>query len=190
MSKIKVAVLMGGNSAEREISLWTGRQILDALDQEKYVVYALDTATGQKVLSSPNDGDRMHYFAGENSYPVSKLTELPLVEPASRPDVVVIALHGPGGEDGTVQGMLELLHLPYTGSKVLASALAMDKAMTKRVLTAGGVRMPKDVTLKGRHMAKCEKLESLGLPLVVKPNTQGSTIGMTIVKDRSDLESA
>ena len=121
MTQRRVAVLMGGVSAERDVSLSTGRQILGALDTACTVVTALDTADPAQVLAA--------------------LTQ-------DRPDVAFIALHGPGGEDGTVQGMLEFLHIPYTGSGVLASALAMDKAMCKRVLMSVGVRMPQDVTVR------------------------------------------
>ena len=159
-TKLKVAVLMGGTSAERDVSLSTGRQILSALDSEKYAVTPLDTQDAPALLAS--------------------LT-------GSRPDVCVIALHGKGGEDGTLQGMLDLLGIRYTGSGVLASALAMDKAMSKRVLTAAGVRMPKDMTL--RRGARMQP-GAMPLPLMVKPNAQGSTIGMSIVREASEMESA
>ncbi len=159
-TKLKIAVLMGGTSAEREVSLSTGRQILNALDPEKYAVTALDTQDMPALLAS--------------------LTE-------NRPDVCVIALHGRGGEDGTLQGLLDLLGIRYTGSGVLASALAMDKAMSKRVLTAAGVLMPQDVTLKrGETMPT----GAMPLPLIVKPNAQGSTIGMSIVREASEMDAA
>jgi D-alanine-D-alanine ligase len=190
MSKLRVAVLMGGTSAERDISLWTGKQILGALDRSRYTVYAIDTATGQKVLPDNENVGLMFYSMCDRRAAVTTLAELPLVDDESRPDVVMIALHGPGGEDGTVQGMLELLKIPYTGSGVLASALAMDKAMTKRVITAGGVRMPRDITLFGPADPNRETLAALGLPVVIKPNSQGSTIGMSIVRDVADLDSA
>jgi len=190
MSKLKVAVLMGGNSSERDISLWTGRQIVEALDPAKYTIYALDTATGRKLLDGSYAVGELTYRHGNELTPINSLIELPLADDNSKPDVVFIALHGPGGEDGTVQGMLEVLNLPYTGSKVLASALAMDKAMTKRVLTAGGIRMPADITLKGADDIRRSELRSITLPLVIKPNTQGSTIGMTVVRDLDDLDAA
>ncbi len=159
MSRLRVAVLMGGTSAEREVSLSTGRQILGALDPEQYVVTALDAAEPAAVMGA--------------------LTQSP-------PDVVVIALHGPGGEDGTVQGMLEFLGIPYTGSGVLASALAMDKAMSKRVLTSAGVRMPQDATLR-----RGDAVPALAsLPAIVKPSRQGSTIGMAVVRSAGELAPA
>ncbi len=156
----KVAVLMGGTSAEREVSLSTGQQILNALDAARYAVIALDTADMPALLAA--------------------LTTDP-------PDVAVIALHGKGGEDGTLQGLLDLLGIRYTGSGVLASALAMDKAMSKRILMAAGVRMPQDVTLK-----RGERMQpgAMPLPVIIKPNAQGSTIGMTIARQADEIERA
>src|SRR4028119_1789388 len=118
MLEIKqVAVLMGGRSAEREVSLATGRQILDSLDRTKYIAWELD---------------------------VDDLPQLAVADESERPGVVFIALHGPGGEDGTVQGFLEVLGIPYTGSGVLASALAMDKVRCKAILASENVWMPAD----------------------------------------------
>ena len=191
MTKIKVAVLMGGTSAERDVSLSTGRQILNSLDPARYTVYALDTASGQRFLPAGVTAQLATLTAGDAAIPVTALTQLPQVATEARPDVVFIALHGPGGEDGTVQGMLELLGVPYTGSGVLASALAMDKAMSKRVLTSAGVSMPRDVTLKrGEKAFHPAQLTDTLLPVVVKPSRQGSTIGMSIVSHAADLSAA
>jgi D-alanine-D-alanine ligase len=190
MTKLKVAVLMGGTSAEREVSLSTGRQILNALDPARYSVYALDTVSGEKFLPAGVTADVGTLRVSDGATAVYALTHLPQVGPDNRPDVVFIALHGPGGEDGTVQGMLELLNIPYTGSGVLASALAMDKAMSKRVLTAAGVRMPKDVVLKRGASTFEPHLAGMSLPWIVKPSRQGSTIGMTVVHQADELNAA
>ncbi len=185
MTRIKVAVLMGGTSAEREVSLSTGRQILNALDPEKYTVYALDTASGQKFLPPGVTHSLSLLHAADGTTEITALPQLPLA--SEKPDVVFIALHGRGGEDGTVQGMLEVLGIRYTGSRVLASALAMDKAMSKRVLKTVGVRVPEDFALRhGERM----RPGSLPFPLIVKPNAQGSTIGMTIVRQQGEMEGA
>ena len=181
--KIKVAVLMGGTSAEREVSLSTGRQILNALDPDKYTVYALDTASGQKFLPTGVTQPLARLSAADGAAEITALPQLPLA--SEKPDVVFIALHGRGGEDGTVQGMLEVLGIRYTGSGVLASALAMDKALTKRVLKTVGVRVPEDMTLR-----RGERMQPGSLPLIVKPNAQGSTIGMTVVREQSAMERA
>jgi D-alanine-D-alanine ligase len=185
MSRIKVTVLMGGTSAEREVSLSTGRQILNALDPEKYTVSALDTASGQKFLPVGVTQPFNQLHAADGMTEITALPQLPLA--SEKPDVVFIALHGKGGEDGTVQGMLEVLGIRYTGSGVLASALAMDKAMSKRVLKTVGVRVPEDFALKRGHRMRPG---SLPFPLIVKPNAQGSTIGMTIVRQQSEMEGA
>lgn len=189
--RIKVAVLMGGTSAEREVSLSTGRQILNTLDPARYRVFALDTAQHSDPLSSAGLRQAVGALtAADGVTEITTLIQLPQVAESCRPDVVMIALHGPGGEDGTVQGMLEVLGIPYTGSGVLASALAMDKAMCKRVLTAAGVRMPGDITLKRGTDPALLDFDSLPLPWIVKPSRQGSTIGMTVVQERGQLLSA
>jgi D-alanine-D-alanine ligase len=185
--RLRVAVLMGGASAEREVSLSTGRQILNALDPDRYTVYALDTASGRTFLPPGVTQPLAPLPAADGGAEITALPQLPQADPAARPDVVFIALHGRGGEDGTVQGMLEVLGLPYTGSGVLASALAMDKAMCKRVLAGAGVLMPRDRTVR-RGEAVPEG--ALPLPLIVKPNAQGSTIGMTVVHEPEGLAAA
>ncbi len=187
--KRKVAVLMGGASAERAVSLSTGRQIVQALDPARYEVFALDTTTGQAAL--PREVSVQALTTKESGVPITALTQLGQVSEADKPDLVFIALHGPGGEDGTVQGMLEVLGIPYTGSGVLASALAMDKVMSKRVLTGAGVRMPQDVTvLRGEEAQAQAELGQMTLPVIVKPSRQGSTIGMSVVREQSEMPGA
>lgn len=190
MSKIRVAVLMGGTSAEREVSLSTGRQILNALDPARYTVHALDTTSPEELFLVGVKNHVAPLMADDDSSEIATLLQLPRVAPENRPDVVLIALHGPGGEDGTVQGMLDLLGIPYTGSGVLASALAMDKAMSKRVLTSAGILMPCDVTLKRGAAASEALFDHMALPWIVKPSRQGSTIGMTVVARLADLDAA
>jgi D-alanine-D-alanine ligase len=156
----QVAVLMGGASAEREISLMTGKAVLDALVSRGVNAAAFD--------------------------PVSRpLTELV----TGGFERVWIALHGPGGEDGAVQGALEWLGLPYTGSGVLGSAVGMDKLRTKRLAQAAGVATPRWIELSGA--ADCERaVAELGLPLAVKPATQGSSVGMSRVANAADMPAA
>lgn len=166
--KRRVAVLMGGHSAEREVSLATGRQILDSLDRALYVVTPLDT---------------------------DDLPRLAVAERDERPDVVVIALHGPGGEDGTVQGFLDVLDIPYTGSGVLASALAMDKVRCKAILSTENIWMPADVVFHKDdaprlRRAGAEVSDKLGYPVIVKPSRQGSTFGCTRVDAPGQLAEA
>ncbi|WP_309692605.1 D-alanine--D-alanine ligase [Armatimonas sp.] len=186
--KLKIAVLMGGQSAERGVSLATGTQVLNALDSEKYAIYAIDTATGLASLPRRAGVD------GEETV-VTALTQLPQLEKAGRPDIVFVALHGPGGEDGTVQGFLETLRIPYTGSGVLASALAMDKVRFKMLCTSASIPTPAGIVIKKsesarRRRAEIEIGQQLGFPVVIKPCRQGSSYGTRLVKEPEDVAEA
>ena len=154
----RVAVLLGGDSSEREISLLSGNAVLAALQGRGIDAHAFDPR--DRHLASALDFDR-----------------------------VWIALHGPGGEDGTVQGALEYLGVPYTGSGVMGSAIGMDKLRTKRLAHAIGVATADHVVLRGPQDFELA-VERLGLPLIVKPATQGSSVGMTKVERESDLPAA
>ncbi|HET7756174.1 MAG TPA: D-alanine--D-alanine ligase [Steroidobacteraceae bacterium] len=156
----RVAVLFGGDSSEREISLLTGNAVLAALKRRGVEALAFD----------PRD------------IPLGELGK-------QRFERVWIALHGPGGEDGTLQGALEYLGIPYTGSGVMGSAIGMDKLRTKRLAQSVGVPTPEFVVLRGPQDF-AGALERLGLPLIVKPATQGSSVGMTRVARAADLPAA
>jgi len=156
----KVAVLLGGRSAERDVSLKSGSMVLAALLKRGIDAHPFDP--GERGLDA-------------------------LIE--ERYDRVFIALHGRYGEDGTIQGALELLGIPYTGSGVLASALAMDKWRTKLVWQAAGVPTPR-YELLATDSDFAAVSARLGLPLMVKPANEGSSIGMTKVKRAADLEEA
>jgi D-alanine-D-alanine ligase len=160
----KTAVLMGGSSAEREISLLSGNGVLAALKSQGVDVHAFDPA--ERDLADL----RREGFAR-----------------------CFIALHGRHGEDGTVQGALELLGIPYTGSGVMASAIALDKVMTKRVWLAEGLPTPRWVRLDAEDQSR-ERVrtvpDDLGLPLIVKPPREGSSIGVTKVQGYSQMQDA
>ncbi len=156
----RVVVLFGGGSAEREVSLKSGAAVLAALLRSGVEAIGYDPAYGGLVGLE-----------------------------ALAPDRVFIALHGRGGEDGTLQGALELLGIPYTGSGVLASALGMDKQRTKLVWQALGLPTPESVML-GPEADWSAVVERLGLPLIVKPVHEGSTLGISIVDSRDALEAA
>jgi len=156
----KVGVLFGGRSAERDISLRSGNGVLRALQSRGVDVHAFDPA--ERTLAD---------LAAE------------------RFDRVFIALHGRFGEDGTMQGMLEQLGIPYTGSGVMASALAMDKVMTKRIWISENLPTPRYVELSARSDWNTVIAE-LGLPLIVKPAHEGSTLGLTRVKTADQLPGA
>ena len=200
--KIRVAVLMGGISSERDISLSTGKQILESLDRDKYEPFGVDAALMPGGGRARDESARIEIGAvAQARQSLEKNQKLHSVDeianPASglRPDVVLIALHGKYGEDGTVQGLLELLGIPYTGPGVLASALAMDKSMTKKVLAADGVRVPVSVDFtcndsKWDEEAILNAVSEIDYPVIVKPSRQGSTIGMTKVISADELNNA
>lgn len=201
-NKIRVAVMMGGFSSERPISLSTGKQILESLDGEKYDVIGLDAAmipgTSLKPLATSADMVQALADAGDALHSSTQLKALQDVAGAGaslRPDVVFLALHGQYGEDGTIQGLLELLGLPYTGSGVMASSIAIDKSMAKRVMASAGIRVPDSVDFfcKGGQWNKdavAEAVAEIGYPVIVKPSKQGSTIGMTKVNAPDELNKA
>lgn len=155
---MNIAVLQGGRSAEREVSLISGVQVAKALRQRGHDVEQVDL--DEKVWDRLRDGGY---------------------------DCVFIALHGRLGEDGTVQGMLELLGLPYTGSGVLASALCIDKSRANDVLRAQGLMIPDFEEFEGEDVE--DLADRYGLPVVVKPVREGSTIGLTIARDVDALAS-
>jgi D-alanine-D-alanine ligase len=160
MKNGKTAVLMGGPSAEREISLISGKAVLAALREKRVDAHAFDPAE-RELFDLKREG-----FAR-----------------------AFIALHGRFGEDGTVQGALEVMKIPYTGSGVMGSALAMDKWRTKLVWLAAGIPTPRFALLKaGTDWDKL--VATLGMPLIVKPAREGSTIGLTKVSRAADLPAA
>jgi len=156
----RVAVLLGGDSSERDVSLLSGEAVLGALNDRGVDAHSFDPR--DRVLSELVD---------------------------EKFDRVWIALHGPGGEDGTLQGALEYLGIPYTGSGVMGSAIGMDKLRTKRLAEAIGVATSDYVVLRGPRDFEIA-VERLGLPLIVKPATQGSSVGMTKVERAADLQAA
>ena len=163
MEKLTVALLSGGNSSEREVSLHSGEQVYEALNKDKYNILQYD--------------------------PQSDLARL--VQDAAKIDIAMIILHGPLGEDGTVQGLLELLNIPYQGSGVLGSALAMNKIVTKQLYEKEGLPVIPYIICDRDQTVDAENCVSqIGLPLVVKPVEAGSSVGMSIVKSAADLQGA
>ena len=167
--KTRVALLRGGRSGEREVSLKSGAAVLAHLDKVRFSATEYDPA-----------GD------------LPRLVEDAL---AGRLDVAFLALHGPLGEDGSVQGLMELLGLPYTGSGLLASALAMDKAAAKRVFREAGLSVAPDLLLTRSGISEDPELaraafQTLGCPVVVKPVSLGSSLGLAVVRNPAELASA
>ena len=155
----KIAVLMGGLSAEREISLKTGRAVLAALLEN-----------------------------GCNAAPLDVGLDLPEQLRTAEAELAFICLHGRYGEDGTVQGLLEMMQIPYTGSGVMSSSMAMDKVITKQILLYHEIATPGFVTYRAGEDLSAVLKRCRHFPLVVKPAREGSTIGISIVHDKAELE--
>ena len=193
---MKVTVLMGGISAERQVSLASGLGVVEALHARGHEVTAVDAASGKRLrpgeikvyLLSPDDDalTSQEFDVERYSSAVSKAS-------LGRADVVFVALHGTFGEDGTIQALLDLAGIPYTGSGMLASALAMNKHVSKRLFREQGIPTPRwlEVPRGATALPEQAALEAVGgLPVVTKPDDQGSTVGFTLVRDWGQLAPA
>lgn len=158
---MKVGVIMGGCSSEHDVSLMTGEVMLAHLDRTKYDIKPI-------VLKSREE----------------------LIDKVKGIDFALLALHGSYGEDGTVQGTLETLGIPYSGSGVLSSSVCMNKDLTKKLLRAEGIQTPDWLTWNGIEEYAPEAVEEIGYPVIVKPNSGGSSIGTQLVRDEQMLKSA
>jgi D-alanine-D-alanine ligase len=183
--RLRVAVLMGGRSSEHPISLASGRSVLEALDPDRYDAVSIGIG---------RDG-RWELVAGSNgALPAASVAEtLPVpTKAASAPaklgevDVVLPILHGPFGEDGTVQGMLELAGVPYVGADVKASSLCMDKDLFKAVMRDAGIPVTRNITLRQGDPVS----NPFGYPVFVKPARLGSSVGISKVREEAELEPA
>lgn len=163
MEKQKIALISGGISSEREVSLNSGNQVYEALDKDRYVITRYDPKTD-----------------------ISRL-----VADAPDIDAALIILHGPYGEDGTIQGLLDLLDVPYQGSGVLGSAVAMNKLISKRLYEKSGLLVPPYLSFtRSETPDQNECIRKIGLPLVIKPVSAGSSVGMSIVRSEDKLSEA
>jgi D-alanine-D-alanine ligase len=190
---MKIAVLFGGTSEERDVSIASAAQIIPALRARGHDVIAVDTAVGR--LGSSEERALLENRVAPtppSDQSIAELRTSALANPATsidprEVDVVFIALHGGAGEDGRLQAMLDLAGLAYTGSNHIASAAAMDKDLSKRLFRAAGV--PTADWLMTPCAAEAVERE-LGWPVVVKPNKQGSTVGLAVVRESSRLANA
>jgi len=190
---VRVAVLFGGTSAERDVSIASGAQVVKALREAGHDVIAVDTATGvldaqeeKRLLTSgvaptPPDNSALDMLQGAAPTALMEAREFQQI------DVVFLALHGGTGENGTLQALLDLSGIPYIGSGLLGSAVAMDKDIAKRLLLVASV--PTAPWLMAPVTAD-DVAEKIGWPAIVKPNKQGSTVGLTIVRAPDELTAA
>ena len=163
MEKIRLALLSGGDSSEREVSLSSGNQVYNALDRDKYQITRYDPKTD--LLKIVKDADNI--------------------------DAALLILHGPNGEDGTIQGLLELLKIPYQGAGVMGSSVAMNKVAAKKLYQQADIPVPAYLYFEKHEKIDTDTcLQTLGLPLVVKPANAGSSVGIAIVNDERELSSA
>jgi D-alanine-D-alanine ligase len=185
---LKIAVLFGGDSMERDVSIASASQVVGALRSRGHQVIAYDSGRGRLTAA-----DEQRLFTGKiDSRPPDQqqVSSLPTVVSApdlADVDLVFIAMHGGSGEDGTVQSLLDLAGIPYTGSGKLGSALGWDKDIAKRLFLAAGVPTPAWMMAPVSSSAAAQRL---GFPLIVKPNGQGSTVGLTLVRTPAQLDAA
>ena len=190
-SKPQVALLVGGTSPEREVSKMSGKGVLGALKSLQYPAIVIDPAYG---LNQPKEEEK--FFLEKDFSEVSNRNCIDAINSnlLNNVDIVFSALHGKWAEDGTIQSLLELRGLKYTGSKVLASALAMDKEMSKLIFRQEGVETPDWFTLNSMNIEPKKIINyiknQIGFPCIIKPNDQGSTVGLKLVKEESEVEEA
>lgn len=203
--KLNVAILFGGRSAEHEVSLQSAKNVYDAIDKEKFnpVLIGIDksgkwllndgakfllNAEDPKLIKLNQDGESVALIPANNG----EITNLGDNSTGQKIDVVFPILHGPFGEDGTVQGLLKLANLPFVGPSVLGSAVGMDKDVMKRLLRDAGLPIGKFVAIKSTdEIPDFAEIESkLGLPVFVKPANMGSSVGIAKVHDESEYSAA
>ncbi|MCC6483531.1 MAG: D-alanine--D-alanine ligase [Armatimonadetes bacterium] len=200
--KKDVVILMGGASAEREVSLVSGRAVMEAIDTERYNARTVEVGAAGRIAARANSSGSQQQLShsvstleSDRCEEVSAAHELAheLTRGGRLPDVVFVAMHGRYGEDGTVQGLLELLGVPYTGSGVLASALAMDKLMSKRIFHSAGIPTPRWLSISRQQYVRFGAPDvgmGCGFPAIIKPNREGSTIGCTRISSQREVEAA
>jgi D-alanine-D-alanine ligase len=186
--RIHVVVLFGGQSAEHDVSCVTAAHVIEALDSSKYDITAVGITREGKWVVAQQQADVL-VAEGEPT------SITPIVEQARGDERTVIfpLLHGPLGEDGTIQGVLELANIAYVGTGVLGSAVAMDKGVAKQVLHANGIPQPKYVSLREAHVndaALLHAADTLGLPVFVKPANMGSSVGVSKANTIDEMRSA
>jgi D-alanine-D-alanine ligase len=207
MKKINLGILFGGRSTEHEVSLQSAQNVIDALDKDKYDItligidksgrwylndssHFLLNSNNPKLIALNKTNKNVALVLGTDSEQLVSLSDIKLRENI---DVVFPVLHGPYGEDGTVQGLLKLANLPFVGAGVLGSAIGMDKDVTKRLLRDGGVPIAKFVVIHAWEREKFNFIstsQELGLPLFIKPANTGSSVGVSKVENEADFEKA
>ena len=189
MNKIEVALIFGGQSEEHEVSVMTAREIVKAIDKDKYSIslFGIDREGYWKAVD--NIADDLKTLEVEN-----KEIRIPgsIIETLQKDiDIVFPLLHGPYGEDGRIQGIFEMINIPYAGCNLMSSALCMDKDYTKKILTIIGISVTESITIfKNKEYDIDAIAEKIGFPMFIKPANLGSSIGISKVKVKEDLNKA
>ncbi len=200
-NKIRLGIIYGGKSSEHEVSLRTAQSIMNAVDREKYeltpVFVQLDGrwVKGEQIAGQLENVDRLRLDASASSanLPATANTAAPVLALGQEVDVVFPVIHGPNGEDGTIQGLLELADIPYVGTGVMASAVGMDKWMMKNVFAQHGLPQVKYLgVLRSQIDQDIDKVmdkieQEIGYPCFIKPANMGSSVGISKAKDRASL---
>ncbi len=191
----RVGVIFGGISSEREASLASGRQVYSHLDRTKYTPVAVFMDTEGRLWELPQKLVLLN-TTPDIEQRLGEATRIHYQGLPERIDLAFIALHGKYGDDGCIQGLLELLAIPYTGSGVLASAVCMDKPMAHRVLAHYGVAIAREIVVdqesfrRNDDAARKRIAAEIGLPCVIKPTREGSSIGVSVVESEEDIDGA
>lgn len=204
-TKIRVGIIFGGKSAEHEVSLQSAKNVIDALDKNKYeaILIGIDktgkwflndeskfllNATDPKLIKLNNEKKEEVALAPESK---GTLTNLGTNKIDKRIDVALPILHGPFGEDGTMQGLLKLADIPFVGAGVLGSGIGMDKEITKRLLRDAGIKIGKFLSVKENHIPEFTNVvKNIGLPFFVKPANMGSSVGINKVHSEDEFNAA
>lgn len=205
--KTRIGILYGGKSPEHNVSLSTAMAVMNAIDKNKFDVIPIYITTegqwikGERLTGKVTEIKQLQFRPDANAIIPVALNQTPAAANGQKQeeaavDVIFPLLHGPNGEDGTVQGLLELLNIPYVGNGVLASAVGMDKVVMKNLFAQAGLRQAKYVSFTKREWSKHEETaydkveQALGYPCFVKPANAGSSVGITKCKQRADLKAA
>jgi D-alanine-D-alanine ligase len=194
MARLRVGIIFGGMSSEKEVSLNSGRNVYDNMDREMYEPVPVFMDSGGKLWILPWQLISQNTTTDVTERLDEEAERLPYEGLKDRVDLAFITLHGKYGDDGCIQGVLELLGIPYTGPGVLASAIGMDKHLQQEVLGAAGIGVPRSRLIRERDWAtrrdavEQEIIEAFGYPFVTKPVREGSSVGVRIIRDQKDLE--
>jgi len=194
MHKLRVGVILGGMSSENEVSLNSGRNVFDNIDREIYEPVAVFMDHDGRLWILPWQLISQNTTVDIEEHLETKAQKVSYEQLRDEIDFAFIALHGKYGDDGCIQGVLELLGIPYTGSGVLASALGMDKDMQQKILRASGIEVPRSILVSEQEWSGNKDgvikrlIAEFGLPLVTKPPREGSSVGVTIIRNEEELE--